>query len=70
MNEWTSNALLGKGSYVKGALSSCSEYFVRIGSTVTYFVLSWLNMRAVINKVFRKHLIQQIFIEKLLNSRL
>lgn len=65
MNEWIINALLRKGSYVRGLLSNCSEYFVRIGSTVTYFVLSWLNMRAVLNMVFRKHLIQQIFIEKL-----
>lgn len=46
MNEWTSNALLGKGSYVKGALSDCSEYFVRIGGTVIYFFLSWLNTRS------------------------
>lgn len=40
MNEWMSNAPLGKGWYGKGALSNCSEYFVRIGSDILCLVLA------------------------------
>lgn len=69
MNEWTSNVLLGKDSYVKGTFSDCSWlvclFVLRIGSIVVYiFFLFWLNMRAIHNTVLKKHPIQEACTEK------
>lgn len=71
MNEWTSNALLRRGSLCKDSSFWLLLNFLW-GLEALWFISSYSGWTwgARLNTVFRKHSSQQGFIEKLMNPRL